>query len=267
MKRAKKGFTLIEVICVLVIIAIVAVIAVPSITKYIDNSKINNCKSTMNSFINDLEYKIVSRRYYDVDELNRELVGVVDEASVEMNSSMVPVNEDGKFKSLTENITETTGICPNGGHYTINWVITPGGDENPNTAKVKLASCVCDCMNDDDRNVQLSSEHEFTASLISRADYLKSMLSEEDTYKKEIQKIIDYINENLKNPSQIYELIQQYESENPNSQYKVMGVTVKENQGGNGESKWVEWICVDQNKNYDASLDPNDKSAHDVIVY
>ncbi|MBR6924575.1 MAG: prepilin-type N-terminal cleavage/methylation domain-containing protein, partial [Oscillospiraceae bacterium] len=78
MKRAKKGFTLIEVICVLVIIAIVAVIAVPSISGYIKRSKINNCQHTMTNFVNDLEYEIVSRRYYDIEELNAELVKYVE---------------------------------------------------------------------------------------------------------------------------------------------------------------------------------------------
>ena len=78
MKRAKKGFTLVEVIIVLVIIAIVAAIAVPNISGYIKRSKANNCQHTMNDFVNDLEYKIVSKRYYDVSELNDELIKLVD---------------------------------------------------------------------------------------------------------------------------------------------------------------------------------------------
>ena len=73
MKKARKGFTLIEVICVLTIIAIIAAIAVPGISGYIDKSKKNNCRTVMQNFVNDLEYRIVSRRYYDINELTGKL--------------------------------------------------------------------------------------------------------------------------------------------------------------------------------------------------
>ena len=77
MKKIRKAFTLVEVICVLTIIAIIAAIAVPNISGYIEKSKINNCRSIMTDFVNDLEYKIVSKRYYDINELNDELVEYV----------------------------------------------------------------------------------------------------------------------------------------------------------------------------------------------
>ncbi len=268
MKRAKKGFTLIEVICVLVIIAIVAVIAVPNISRYIDNSKINNCKSTMSGFLNDLEYKIVSKRYYDIDELNKELVGVAEAAADSLTSTpVVSTGDDGKFASLEETITDAKGICPNGGHYTIEWTIKPGDSDNANTAKVDIKMCECDCMHE---HVHLEKSYVFTAALISKSDYLKSNVPIDETYKNYILEIIAYINEHMTNPDtpeKIDDIIKQYEEEYPECPYDIKGVTVRSERGHEGEGQWVEWICVDLNKNYDYSLDHYDKSAHDFISY
>ena len=86
MKKIRKGFTLVEVICVLTIIAIIAAIAVPNISGYIEKSKINNCRSIMTDFVNDLEYKIVSKRYYDINELNDALENCIKEAGGERKS-------------------------------------------------------------------------------------------------------------------------------------------------------------------------------------
>ncbi len=266
MKRAKKGFTLIEVICVLVIIAIVAVIAVPNISRYIDNSKINNCKSTMSGFVNDFEYIIVSKRYYDIDDLNGELVKYVeskaDSVDEEHQSSD---NDDGTFKSLSEKLKSASGVCPNGGSYTIEWEIEPYTD---NTAKVHIHSCKCNCM-DGDNTVEYVKEKalSFTAALITSSEYIKSGLSQDQIYENEIIKIIDYINGNLTNPAKIDELIAKYKNEHPDSNYIIKGVTVREQKGSDSKNPWVEWICVDINKNYDAFLDGDDKSAHDFITY
>ncbi|MBQ5988845.1 MAG: leucine-rich repeat protein [Oscillospiraceae bacterium] len=264
MKRAKKGFTLVEVIIVLVIIAIVAAIAVPNISGYIKRSKANNCQHTMNDFVNDLEYKIVSKRYYDVSELNDELIKLVDSYA---DSYEPPTSnpQNGKFTSLTTELKKVTGICPNGGQYTVEWTIKPGDD--PNTAKVKIGKCECDCI---DEHVQLTSSYELTAALIDTSEYLKSDRSAVNIYETDIQKIIRYIDDKLENgnPSNIAEVVNNYKTENPESKYDIKGVTVKEQRDGNPDkSKWVEWICVDLNKNNDPDFDPNDKNAHDFIVY
>lgn len=264
MKRAKKGFTLVEVIIVLVIIAIVAAIAVPNISGYIKRSKANNCQHTMNDFVNDLEYKIVSKRYYDVSELNDELIKLVDSYA---DSYEPPTSnpQNGKFTSLTTELKKVTGICPNGGQYTVEWTIKPGDD--PNTAKVKIGKCECDCI---DEHVQLTSSYELTAALIDTSEYLKSDRSAVNIYETDIQKIIRYIDDKLENgnPSNIAEVVNNYKTENPESKYDIKGVTVKEQRDGTPDkSKWVEWICVDLNKNNDPDFDPDDKSAHDFIVY
>ncbi len=268
MKRAKKGFTLVEVIIVLVIIAIVAAIAVPNISGYIKRSKTNNCQHTMNDFVNDLEYKIVSKRYYDVSELNDELIKLVDSyADSYSNESPAPDTTNGKFNSLTTVLKKTTGICPNGGQYTVGWVITPGDAENPNTAKVKIQTCECNCM-DENEHVKLSNSYELTAALIDTSEYLKSDRSAVNIYETDIQKIIRYIDNKLENPLNIAEVVNNYKTENPESKYDIKGVTVKEQRDGNPDkSKWVEWICVDLNKNNDPDFNPDDKSAHDFIVY
>lgn len=271
MKRAKKGFTLIEVICVLVIIAIIAVIAVPSISKYIDNSKRSNCESTMNNLINDIEYKIVSKRYYDVSELNDELVKLVDSASDNNNASDdVHNNDDGTFGMLTESITEATGICPNGGHYTITWTITPNASDS---ATFEVTECKCDCMHDDEP-VRLdfkNNSYKFTAALITRAVYLKSDLTIEEIYKKDIEGIVKYINdtlngtEGINNPARINEIVEQYKAENPECKYDIRGVTVKNNHPDSESRNWVEWICV--SLKYSDDLGPDDKEAYDFITY
>ena len=264
MKRAKKGFTLIEVICVLVIIAIVAVIAVPSISGYIKRSKINNCQHTMTNFVNDLEYEIVSRRYYDIEELNAELVKYVEANmdSVDKKSESKD-NEDGTFESLTETVTSAVGSCPNGGSYKIEWVIKPGEEDNPNSARVHIAECICDCMEDDDDKVHVQTSYDFTAALIASSEYIKSQYSPEQIYEEEMLKIVDYIDKRLRNdstPQSIDDIIKDYKKENPKSAYIVRGATVKSSISQTETN--VEWLFVDLSTKYDDETD-----GHEFITY
>ena len=144
----------------------------------------------MNDFVNDLEYKIVSKRYYDVSELNDELIKLVDSYA---DSYEPPTSspQNGKFTSLTTELKKVTGICPNDGQYTVGWVITPGDAENPNTAKVKIQTCECNCM-DQNEHVKLSNSYELTAALIDTSEYLKSDRSAVNIYETDIQKIINH---------------------------------------------------------------------------
>ncbi|WP_044973706.1 leucine-rich repeat domain-containing protein [Ruminococcus sp. HUN007] len=260
MKRAKKGFTLVEVIVVLVIIAIVAAIAVPNISGYIKRSKTNNCQHTMNDFVNDLEYRIVSKRYYDVNELNNELVGLVEAVSDSRNADANVITSDGKFQRLEEKIKEAAGICPNGGQYTVEWTIKPGDD--PNTAKVKIGKCECDCI---DEHVQLSSSYEFTAALIDTSEYLKSGRAPEEIYETEIEKLVKKYNTDNSHldPASVDDIVDKI---NENSEYKILGMTVSQNPKINGENN-VEWMLVDHHEDYDANDPENKPGTHKFFVY
>ncbi|MBP1592414.1 MAG: prepilin-type N-terminal cleavage/methylation domain-containing protein [Oscillospiraceae bacterium] len=260
MNRAKKGFTLVEVIIVLVIIAIVTAIAVPNISGYINRSKANNCLHTMNDFVNDLEYKIVSKRYYDINELNDELTGLVEAASDSRKANANVTSSDGKFQLLEEKITEAAGICPNGGQYTVEWTIKPGDD--PNTAKVKIGKCECDCI---DEHVQLTSSYEFTAALIDTSEYLKSGRSPEDVYKSEIEKLVKKYNtdDSHLDPASVDDIVEKI---NETSDYKIIGMTVSQNPKINGENN-VEWILVDHHEDYDANDPENKPGTHKVFIY
>ncbi|MDD6082409.1 MAG: leucine-rich repeat protein [Oscillospiraceae bacterium] len=219
MKKIRKGFTLVEVICVLTIIAIIAAIAVPNISGYIEKSKINNCRSIMTDFVNDLEYKIVSKRYYDINELNDALENCIKEAGGERKS-------DSKIN----------GICPNGGEYALSWTITPGKpDENSKiyTAKVEVSNCVCECLGTDE-NAVVHTGHEFTAALVS-SEYFDDGKTIEDKYNEIIEGIIDDVENSKKSTSDLDGIVDEVDTKNP--EYIIAGVTTT-------LDKKVEWISV-----------------------
>lgn len=219
MKKIRKGFTLVEVICVLTIIAIIAAIAVPNISGYIEKSKINNCRSIMTDFVNDLEYKIVSKRYYDINELNDALENCIKEAGGERTS-------DSKIK----------GICPNGGEYALSWSITPGKpDENSKiyTAKVEVSNCVCECLGTDE-NAVVHTGHEFTAALVS-SEYFDDGKTIEDKYNEIIEGIIDDVENSKKSTGDLDGIVDEVDTKNP--EYIIAGVTTT-------LDKKVEWISV-----------------------
>jgi len=240
-KKIRKGFTLVEVIIVLVIIAIIAAIAVPNISNYIDNSKKRSCESMMNSFVNDLEYKVVSKRFYDINDLNTELAGVV--------------RSYGEIDSWSENGTEikcgdgqvpppgsemqVSDVCPNGGKYTLKWTITATEDENRLvSAKVNfgvvrsdIKVCECDCMKENNR-VSVET-HEFTAALIStHYDPEKSSDDDNAFLFLEFELVPEIESQGSQNPEKIKNLL----SENSNDHYTVAGIVM------NGSS--VEWVCI-----------------------
>lgn len=219
MKKIRKGFTLVEVICVLTIIAIIAAIAVPNISGYIEKSKINNCRSIMTDFVNDLEYKIVSKRYYDINELNDALENCIKEAGGERKS-------DSKIN----------GICPNGGEYALSWTITPGKpDENSKiyTAKVEVSNCVCECLGTDE-NAVVHTGHEFTAALVS-SEYFDDGKTIEDKYNEIIEGIIDDVENSKKSTGDLDGIVDEVDTKNP--EYIIAGVTTT-------LDKKVEWISV-----------------------
>ena len=178
MKKIRKGFTLVEVICVLTIIAIIAAIAVPNISGYIEKSKINNCRSIMTDFVNDLEYKIVSKRYYDISELNDELVEYVKNSSAVEPKIEYTETDNGRKTSVEAK------ICPNDGTYKLSWTISPNIDSESNmtdiyTANVKVSDCVCKCVTGE--NSVVHTGHDFTAALVA-SEYIDSGKTPEDKY-------------------------------------------------------------------------------------
>ena len=226
MKKARKGFTLIEVICVLTIIAIIAAIAVPGISGYIDKSKKNNCRTVMQNFVNDLEYRIVSRRYYDINELNDALENCIIEAGGEKTSEDVESGVDSKIK----------GICPNGGGYTLSWTITPDEpNENSNiyTAEVKVSDCKCECVGTGENSV-VHAGHEFTATLVS-SEYIDEGKTIEDKYKEIIDRIIEDVENSNGSTGDLDGIVDEVNEKNP--EYQIAGITTT-------LGKKAEWISV-----------------------
>lgn len=231
MKKIRKGFTLVEVICVLTIIAIIAAIAVPNISGYIEKSKINNCRSIMTDFVNDLEYKIVSKRYYDINELNDELVEYVK------NSSAV----EPEIKYTETDNSRTTSveakICPNDGTYKLSWTISPNIDSESNvtdiyTANVKVSDCVCKCVTGE--NSVVHTGHDFTAALVA-SEYIDSGKTPEDRYEEIINGIIGDVENSNGITGDLDGIVDEVNKKNP--EYIIAGVTTT-------LDKKVEWISV-----------------------
>ncbi|MGN0581585.1 MAG: leucine-rich repeat protein [Oscillospiraceae bacterium] len=231
MKKIRKGFTLVEVICVLTIIAIIAAIAVPNISGYIEKSKINNCRSTMTDFVNDLEYKIVSKRYYDISELNDELVEYVK------NSSAV----EPEIKYTETDNSRTTSveakICPNDGTYKLSWTISPNIDSESGvtdiyTANVNVSDCVCKCVTGE--NSVVHTGHEFTAALVA-SEYIDSGKTPEQKYEEIINIIIENVEKSEAGTGDLAGIVKEVEGKN--HEYEIAGLTTT-------LDKKVEWISV-----------------------
>lgn len=232
MKKIRKGFTLVEVICVLTIIAIIAAIAVPNISGYIEKSKINNCRSIMTDFVNDLEYKIVSKRYYDINELNDELVGYVK------NSSAVEPEIESKETDNSRTTSVKAKICPNDGTYELSWTISPNidsksGETDIYTAKVNVSECVCKCVGTGE-NAVVHTGHEFTAALVA-SEYIDSGKTQEQKYEEIINIIIKDVEKSEAGAGDLAGIVNEVEGKNPG--YEIAGLTTT-------LDKKVEWISV-----------------------
>ena len=232
MKKIRKGFTLVEVICVLTIIAIIAAIAVPNISGYIEKSKINNCRSIMTDFVNDLEYKIVSKRYYDINELNDELVGYVK------NSSAVEPEIESKETDNSRTTSVKAKICPNDGTYELSWTISPNidsksGETDIYTAKVNVSECVCKCVGTGE-NAVVHTGHEFTAALVA-SEYIDSGKTPEQKYEEIINIIIENVEKSGAGTGDLAGIVNEVEGKNPG--YEIAGLTTT-------LDKKVEWISV-----------------------
>ena len=59
--RKNKAFTLIELIAVIVVIAIIALITIPNISGYIQNTKKESFKVSVNSLISAYNYKTIDQ--------------------------------------------------------------------------------------------------------------------------------------------------------------------------------------------------------------
>lgn len=231
MKKIRKGFTLVEVICVLTIIAIIAAIAVPNISGYIEKSKINNCRSIMTDFVNDLEYKIVSKRYYDISELNDELVEYVKNSSA-VEPKIEYTETDNSRKTSVE-----AKICPNDGTYKLSWNISPNIDSESNvtdiyTANVNVSDCVCKCVTGE--NSVVHTGHDFTAALVA-SEYIDSGKTPEQKYEEIINGIIDDVGESTGGTGNLAGIVDEVEGKNPG--YEIAGLTTT-------LDKKVEWISV-----------------------
>lgn len=231
MKKIRKGFTLVEVICVLTIIAIIAAIAVPNISGYIEKSKINNCRSIMTDFVNDLEYKIVSKRYYDINELNDELVEYVKNSSAVEPKIEYTETDNGRKTSVEAK------ICPNDGTYKLSWTISPNIDSESNvtdiyTANVKVSDCVCKCVTGE--NSVVHTGHDFTAALVA-SEYIDSGKTPEQKYEEIINGIIDDVGESTGGTGNLAGIVDEVEGKNPG--YEIAGLTTT-------LDKKVEWISV-----------------------
>lgn len=209
----------------------------------------------MNSFLDDIEYKIVSKRYYDVGNLNDELIEFVDSVTDSYNSVD------------STHINDATGICPNGGHYTVKWLIDPD-EQNPNSAKVKVITS-CDCMKENEEH-----ERKQTAVFVSTTPYIYNGngVSEEEI---KIINIISVINPYILDdstlpgesdsdteadsdteiePPDIETIIEEVNKKDDyKDKYEVLGMTVS----SKGE---VEWICVD-------FIAESSNGEHKIVVY
>jgi len=69
-KINKKGFTLIEIVAVVIIMSILMMIVVPSVTKYINSTKLNTYKSNLKNMISSVNNEIISghRENYRFDD-------------------------------------------------------------------------------------------------------------------------------------------------------------------------------------------------------
>ena len=56
----KKGFTLIELLAVIVILAIIALITVPTLTKVVDNARLNAAIQSANGYVDSINTQIIS---------------------------------------------------------------------------------------------------------------------------------------------------------------------------------------------------------------
>lgn len=149
MRRQNRGYTLVEVICVLAILAILATMAIPAINRYLDQASKQNCNAVMETLVEDIRVDSITKRFADADAVNQMIEHRLGRAA---NGAVSFEHTD--TESGFRNRCVTAAICPNDGTYNMSWEAS-AVESAPYTLRLAF-SCVCTCEESEDAHVSAS---------------------------------------------------------------------------------------------------------------
>ncbi len=107
--KNNKGFTLIEILSVVIIMGIIILIAVPSVSKYVNDSRISAYVTTAKEYIKEAQTKVASKEYELFDK----------KATYYISIDNLKLENDGEspFGEWVEAYVVVTYIPPDGYQY------------------------------------------------------------------------------------------------------------------------------------------------------
>ena len=132
-KNNHKGFTLLEIMCVLTVLAIIFSISIPSFIGSNDRYLSRICKSSAENVVDDLRAELVSFRL-EKDADNNGITEIfIDVAEDYVGSDYIFSEQQNKGYNM-----KTDCLCSDGEDVTISWTVTKPSDDKDDYADVLM---------------------------------------------------------------------------------------------------------------------------------
>jgi type IV pilus assembly protein PilA len=109
-KRNNKGFSLVELIVVMAIMAILAVTLAPSLTKYVEKSRVAADKEVINSIYTAAQYAILD------EKILNDATSIMNASSLSLNSDTTVITAASEIYSVTGKTWATNSTYTNAGN-------------------------------------------------------------------------------------------------------------------------------------------------------